>query len=189
MKMPFSKKLTTGESFPLGCADAFNALYERTYLVVFRYAFGLHGGPAEDVEDLTTETFLRAWKSRHRFRGDENAALGWLLTIARNLVIDTQRRRNRSGFEVDIERHILAEPGLSPEDQIAYQDQVKTLWRLLANLSVQQREIIVLRYLTGWSVKRIAQHLDMKENTVSVYIRRILLKLRENWPEKETSQK
>jgi RNA polymerase sigma factor (sigma-70 family) len=55
---------------------------------------------------------------------------------------------------------------------------------LLHTLSSQHREILVLRYLLNWRVKEIAEHLEMKENTVSVYIRRALKQLRQSWPEK-----
>ena len=52
----------------------------------------------------------------------------------------------------------------------------------MENLSDQNREILVLRYLLGWKVKDIGNHLELKENTVSVYIRRSLSQIRENWP-------
>ncbi|MBL8162696.1 MAG: RNA polymerase sigma factor, partial [Anaerolineae bacterium] len=76
-------------------AETFTTLYERTHLIVFRYIYALHGEPQEDVEDLWLETYAKAWRSRHRFSGGEDAALGWLLRIARNLVIDRQRQRQR----------------------------------------------------------------------------------------------
>ena len=78
---------------PLSKASDFANFYERTYLPVFRYLYGLTGGPQEDVEDLTAETFVRAWHARRSFRGDWQASLGWVMKIARNLVIDDSRRR------------------------------------------------------------------------------------------------
>ena len=64
---------------PLESAEAFSALYERNYRSVYRYLYGLRGGPAEDVEDLTADTFARAWKSRRSFAGDPHSAgTGWL---------------------------------------------------------------------------------------------------------------
>lgn len=55
---------------PLAAPSAFRKLYERNRLPVFRYVYGLTGGPQEEAEDLTAETFLRAWKARHDFQGD-----------------------------------------------------------------------------------------------------------------------
>jgi RNA polymerase sigma-70 factor (ECF subfamily) len=44
---------------------------------VFRYIYGLSGGPLQEAEDLTAETYARAWKTRQSFSGNEEAALGW----------------------------------------------------------------------------------------------------------------
>jgi RNA polymerase sigma-70 factor (ECF subfamily) len=177
----------SGQKLNLLDADRFAQLFNQTHLPVFRYIYGLHGGPQYEVEDLTAETFTRAWKARHRFVGDEDAALRWLIQIARNLVIDSSRRSKVRGTHHSIEDigiHIhLHSRDLSPEEQIANQEQYKTLWLLLKNLPYQQREMLILRYMLGWQVKQIASHLDMAENTVSVYLRRILMRLRKEWPE------
>jgi RNA polymerase sigma-70 factor (ECF subfamily) len=162
--------------------EGFQKTYQQNHLVVYRFIYGLHGGPTEDVEDLTTTTFLRAWKARHRFQGDQGAALGWLLKIARNLVIDSQRRRGRRENPVDIETQILSSKDLTPEEHVFQQEQVSILWNLLVQLPNHHREIITLRYLLGWKVKDIAKHLGKKENSISVTIRRIIKKLQTEWP-------
>lgn len=181
--MPFSNaENATQEPISLRDAESFQQCYDRCHLIVFRFIYGLHGGPTEDVEDLTAETFVRAWKSRRRFQGTEQAALGWLLKIARNLVIDTHRRQRSRGFSQDIEQHIISSDGPNPEEQTQIREQVKVLWSLLQTLPDQQREILVLRYMLGWRVQDIGEHLEMKENTVSVYIRRAIQRLRTDWP-------
>jgi RNA polymerase sigma-70 factor (ECF subfamily) len=162
--------------------EGFQKIYQQYHLAVFRYIYGLHGGPTEDVEDLTTTTFLRAWKARQRFRGDQGAALGWLLKIARNLVIDSQRRRGRRENPVNIETQIISSKDLTPEEHVFQREQVTTLWNLLLQLPNHHREIITLRYLLGWKVKAIAEHLGKNENSISVTIRRILKKLQKEWP-------
>ena len=160
----------------------FQETYQQYHLVVYRYIYGLPGGPNEDVEDLTTTTFLRAWKARYRFQGDQGAALGWLLKIARNLVIDSQRRKGRRENPVDIETQILTSKDLTPEEQVFQREQVSILWNLLTQLPNNHREIITLRYLLGWKVKDIANHLGKNENSISVTIRRIIKKLQTEWP-------
>jgi RNA polymerase sigma-70 factor (ECF subfamily) len=172
----------TQEPVSLWDAESFQQFYERLNLMVFRFIYGLHGGPTEDVEDLTAETFARAWKSRRRFQGNEQAAKGWLLKIARNLVIDTHRRQKTRGYPQDIEEHIVPSDNPNPEEQAQMREQIKVLWSLLHTLPDQQREILVLRYMLGWRVKDISVHLAMKENTVSVYIRRAIKRLRADWP-------
>lgn len=169
-------------------ADNFAHLFIKTHLQIFRYIYGLYGGPKYEVEDLTAETYIRAWKARHRFVGGEDAALRWLIQIARNLVIDTSRRKKlpvtHHSYE-DIAEHVHFKSGdLNPEEQATKQDELHILGQLLNNLPYQQREMIVLRYIMGWKVKQIASYLKMSENTVSVNIRRILNRLRKEWPDK-----
>jgi RNA polymerase sigma-70 factor (ECF subfamily) len=170
------------EYISLKGADDFQQFYNRNLMTVFRFIYGLYGGPIEEVEDLTAETFLRAWKSRHQFLGSESAGLGWLLKIARNLIIDAHRCQKRRGYPEDIEKHIVQSNLQNPEQQVMTQEQIRTLWSLLNTLSDLQREILVLRYLLGWRVQDIGNHLGVKENTVSVYISRAIKRIRREWP-------
>ena len=87
---------------PLLNPEAFSLLYDRTHTTIFRFIFGIHGGPIEQVEDLTADTYFRAWRARHRFAGDERDAICWLFTIARHLVIDTYRHKKASSAEQSI---------------------------------------------------------------------------------------
>jgi len=161
--------------------DAFTRLYEATYLIVFRYVYGLSGGPAQEAEDLTAETYARAWKTSHHFTGNERAALGWLLSIARNLAIDLARRRKAHNVDENILIELLTDPNLAPEADVITREQVEILWRMLGTLSEDAREILVLRYMLGWQVKQVATYLDMTENNVSVTIRRALKSLQREW--------
>lgn len=159
-------------------AEAFTALYERTQLIVFRYIYALHGEPQEDVEDLWLETFFKAWRSRHHFKGSEDAALGWLLKIARHLVIDKHRRKRPTVPLGDVEPFVSQLQGAStPEQRIIQQEQYQEMARLLHALPQQQREMVILRYIVGWRVNQIAEYLQMPENTVSVTLRRVIAKL------------
>ncbi len=160
----------------------FQIVYERYHLSVFRFIFGLHGGPIEDVEDLTTTTFLRAWKSRHRFQGNMDSVLGWLLKIARNLVIDQFRLRKNRAEPIYMEMHIIPANELTPEEKVCQNEQVTTLWHVLETFSRQKREIIVLRYILGWRVKAFAEYLGINENNVSVTMRRTLKRIQNEWP-------
>lgn len=71
--------------------QSFHALYSSEVLIVLRYLRASVSDLAE-AEDLCAETFLRAWESWPRFRGEAREARSWLLRIARNLLIDQHRR-------------------------------------------------------------------------------------------------
>jgi RNA polymerase sigma-70 factor (ECF subfamily) len=174
---------TTEHSLPT--AEVFTRLYEETYLIVFRYIYGLSGGPVQEAEDLTAETYTRAWKTRQHFNGDEGAALGWLLRIARNLAIDLSRRRKVRDVDESILIELLADSHPAPEHDVITREQIQILWRMLGTLAEDTREMLVLRYILGWQIKLIASHLDMNENNVSVTIRRALKRLQHDWPQSQ----
>jgi RNA polymerase sigma-70 factor (ECF subfamily) len=167
--------------------EAFGLLYEQTHLVVYRFIYGLHGDPKIDVEDLTAETFIRAWNARHRFTGDQQAALGWLLKIARHLVIDAQRRASRR-YVVALDEGDVSFENVSAEERAITKEKLEKLMSLLKTIPLEQRELLALRYILGWRVKDIAAQLDIPENTAAVKIRRTLDKLRLSWNE-EAKQK
>jgi RNA polymerase sigma-70 factor (ECF subfamily) len=173
---------------PLQDPDAFSNLYDRTYLIIFRFIYGIHGGPVEEVEDLTCDTYIRAWKSRGRFSGDDHDALCWLFTIARHLVIDAHRRRKTHQDDMTIRLDdtnfdgSIISPQVTPEEQASNREQFIHLWKVMQNLTDEKRELLVLRYMLGWRVNEIADYLHKEDNTISVNIRRCLEQIRNDWP-------
>jgi RNA polymerase sigma-70 factor (ECF subfamily) len=172
---------------PLQDPESFSALYTRTHLIIFRFIYGIHGGPIQEVEDITCDTFMKAWKGRKYFSGDDQDAARWLFTIARNLVIDAYRKSKTQRHEiVDSLDEINYDPvsistnGTPEEITIDHEDYQK-LWVLFQKLPFERREMLVLRYMCGWHVKDIATYLEMEENTVSVYIHRSLDRIRLDW--------
>jgi RNA polymerase sigma-70 factor (ECF subfamily) len=157
---------------------AFSEMYERNRTSIFRYIYSVMGGPADDAEDLTAETFIRAWKARHSFEGDLDAAIGWLIGIAKRLSIDDYRRKAVRKTS-SLHPNIRAES--TTEEEILILQQKQELLHLLKELPDDQREILVLRYMLGWKVNQIAVHMGLSENNVSVIIHRTLADMREQW--------
>ena len=158
---------------------SFRALYELNRLPVFRYVYALTGGSQDDAEDLTAETFLRAWKARYQFHGEMDSAISWLIRIAKRLVIDDYRRTVRAtrNLAADLDTES------TPEQTTIQDEHEKILFGLVADLPDEQREIVVLRHMLGWRVNDIAQYLGVSENKISVNLHRTLSKLREKWTE------
>ncbi len=175
---------------PLASPEAFSAVYEQNYLAVFRYLYGLCGGPQEDIEDLTAETFAHAWKARHTFRGKPKTATGWLLSIARHLVIDTYRRNQvriqpQETLPEDPAPEETARWKPTPENLVIADEQRWMLLAMLQTLPDEPREMLVLRYLLNWRVRQIAEYLGIPENTATVTIRRALERLQRQWPQEK----
>lgn len=168
---------------PIASSAEFQTAYEHNRLAVFRYIYSLTGGPQAEAEDLTAETFLRAWKARHRYHGEPDRVIGWLIQIAKRLVIDDYRRTQRAAQR----QPPTPQQVETPEAIALLNEQSRKLIELLATLPAEQREILTLRYSLSWPVKDIAVHMEMTESNVSVTIHRTLAKLRQQWsPEGES---
>lgn len=179
----------SAQETPLIFPPAFEKVYQKNYLSVYRYIFALTAGSNQQAEDLTAETFLRAWKNRTTYHGKLDSAIAWIMRIARNQVIDAYRRDKTSTdskqSELDEKQNLEAAHVSSPERTVLLNERQKFLLELLEELPPDQREMLVLRYLLNWKIRRIAQYLDMPANTISVYIRRALEKLRVLWLDQE----
>jgi RNA polymerase sigma-70 factor, ECF subfamily len=163
--------------YPLVDPAAFAAFYEQAHPAVFRYVYMLHGGPPGDVEDITAEVFARAWARRQRFAGSAEAALGWVVTIARRLVID-QQRRQRHRHTSALDEAMPADHAGGPEQHAILRERERLALDLLARVSLEQRDLLILRYFLDWRVRDIARHLGRSEGAVSVSIHRALRALR-----------
>ena len=80
---------------------------------------------------------------------------------------------------------VLADSNLAPEMDVITREQITILWGLLGTLPENVREMIVLRYLLGWQIKKVALHLGLSENNVSVSIRRTIKSLQRDWPQSQ----
>ncbi|HEY1015518.1 MAG TPA: sigma-70 family RNA polymerase sigma factor [Herpetosiphonaceae bacterium] len=157
----------------------FALFYEQTHAVVFRYAYMLHGGGHADVEDCAAEAYARAWRHRHKFSGDQEAALGWIITIARRIVID-QQRRQRSFWAASAKQQPAT--AASPEQEALLREREQLALDLLAQVPLAQRDLLIMRYFLGWRVQAIASHLGRSEGAVSVSLHRALRALQARHP-------
>lgn len=162
--------------------DAGFAVLMRTYAtVVYSVALRTTGGPA-DAEDLSSETFLRAYRA---LRGYDHVRLAvlvprpWLLSIVintrRNQVRDAARRPRAAGDELP-ERPAA---GPSVEDQAQNSALADELGPLLEQLPDAQRAAVVLRHVVDLPVGEVATILGCPTGTAKSHISRGLHRLRE----------
>ena len=117
------------------------------------YRFCLRLTSADEAADLTQETFLRAWRSLSRFRG-ESEARTWLLGIARNTVADHIRRnarRRRLRVVTPMDPHDLRNHPAAGDD-----GEGRATAALLDELAEDRREAFVLTQLIGLSYDEAA---------------------------------
>lgn len=158
----FSRKQNKQSSVSSSMANKqtrYEALVLALHADIFRYAFWLVKDKAV-AEDIVQETFLRAWKSLDSLK-DEKAAKSWLITILRR---ENARRFERKQFDlVDIDDvSVMDDDALSNEVQIEHRE----LREIMASLSEEYREPLMLQIIFGYSGDEIAKQLDLNKNTV-----------------------
>ena len=131
----------------------------------------MSGDPVE-AEDLTQETFVRAYRA---LRGYERTRIldlslrGWLWTIALNLGRNHLRDRARRPQPIDHDEPQTVDP--EPPDTAAWD-------RRLGALTRPQRDAVVLRHIAGLGISEIAEATGRPDGTVKADIHRGLAKLR-----------
>jgi RNA polymerase sigma-70 factor (ECF subfamily) len=130
------------------------------------------------AEDLTSQTFEKAWRARHRYRRDLAAFATWLLAIARNVAID-HRRSHREHAPLDDAAEIPAAG--TPEDTQAHASDRERLATLIASLPERDRELLALKYGAGATNRAIAELTGLSESNVGTIIHRAVQTLRRDW--------
>ena len=147
---------------PGGSHSAVEQLYLTYRQDVYRYLCSLtHSAP--DAEDLLSETFLRALKRLPFFRGDCSAKT-WLFGIARNVWLESLRKRRPTLDLDDLIDWYLQDALIADTDARAMLDRVRAL---LAQKDERSRRVVYLR-AEGYSYAEIAQKLAVSENSARV---------------------
>lgn len=135
-----------------GHGDGFDRLYRNHAGAITAFA---RSRGATDPEGICNETFLRAFRSIGDFEGGEAEFRRWIFSICRNQLIDAHRRRERRPVEV------LADP---PDVGVAGAEEVALLRlggeevrRILAPLTDEQREVVLLRLIAELSLAETAE--------------------------------
>jgi RNA polymerase sigma-70 factor, ECF subfamily len=141
-------------------------LYSDHAGVLLAYVNRLLGGDAAKAEDVVQETLLRAWRHPEAVgpqRESVGSVRGWLLTVARNIVIDQQRARSSRPAESFGLDQAATLPVIAPFDQVLVALEVADA---LQALSAEHRAVIVELYYRDSTVAEAAQRLGVPEGTV-----------------------
>jgi RNA polymerase sigma-70 factor (ECF subfamily) len=170
-----------------GDMAAFEELVNRYREKVYALAYGMARNES-DAQDIRQETFVHAWHSINRFRG-QSAFYTWLYRITTNLVIDMARKRSRSQT-VPLETPEGAKPieaqmadapkGRLPSDEAQRSDLRVAIDRAMAELSPEHRAVVLLKDFEGMEYKDIAKVVGCSIGTVMsrlFYARRHLQRL------------
>ncbi len=169
------------EQYSDGDVEALSALVEKYRRPLFGFILNMTEGQG-DADEIFQETWFRAIRKLDSYR--QKNFMGWLVRIARNLVIDRYRRK-RPTVRLDMTRDDgstpvleLVDPAPGPTDQAVTEDDVGAVKHAVDTLPVEQKEVFVMRMQSGLSFKEIAKAQGVSINTALARMQYALSKLR-----------
>jgi len=132
----------------------------------------------DEAEDAVQEIFIDVWKNAARFDETQSSETTFVAMIARRRLIDRLRKTNRQP-NVDSLDDILAEPASVTNLDMQVGVEAKEAAAAMKNLRPEQRQILHLSIVQGYSHQEIADALDMPLGTVKTHARRGLIQVRE----------
>ena len=155
----------------------FSALYEAHLKDVYSYAY-YRVGNHHDAEDLTTQTFLQAY--RHFERAQRESAgrplRPWLIRIAHNLAANHFRNRSRRP-QTHIDDTTMLSALHTTEDLVEGRDELKRILDGVDELSGDRREAVIMRFALGMDNREIARALGRTDGATKVLLHRAVKQL------------
>jgi RNA polymerase sigma factor (sigma-70 family) len=158
-----------------GCAVSFERIYRQLAGQVASY---LRWHRASDPDGLTNDVFVQVHRNLAKFEGDDSSFRSWLFTIAHHRMIDDRRRTSRQP-RINGEPPVDEGVGCGDVEEDAFailaHDEVQSL---VAVLSPDQRDVVLLRIVADLSVEQVAGLLGKGEGAVKALQHRALAALR-----------
>jgi RNA polymerase sigma-70 factor, ECF subfamily len=153
------------------------ALYDRYHVLAFSLALRVvrDRGRAEDV---VQDAFLSVWRKGASYTMGRGSVKTWLTSIVRNRAIDLVRARRESDADDDAVLQALRDPRPSVVEQVTAALDRDTVRAVIGELSIEQRQAIVMAYFEGRSHSEIAEVTGLPLGTVKSRIRLAMHRLR-----------
>jgi RNA polymerase sigma-70 factor, ECF subfamily len=146
-------------------AELFDAFGPRVKAFMMR-----KGATAEQAEDLVQETMIAVWTKAALYVPERGGVATWIFTIARNLRIDRLRREKSSQF-TDIDDYDAESEDMAPDDALSRFQEDSHVARALAQIPLEQRELLIMSYVEDLPQSEIAQRLKIPLGTVKSRMR------------------
>ena len=162
--------IEAAQSDPARFADLYENHFERVYAYIVRRV-----GNRAETEDLTAEVFHQALANLKRFEWRGIPFAAWLFRIAANLISDRWHRAGREQLADDPKQ---VESAAASPAELEDVECRATIFRLVDTLPVEQRRVVVLRFVEQKSIKEVAREIRKTEGAVKQLQFRALSSLR-----------
>ena len=160
------------ERIQSGDKQALNILIEQYYQLIFGYYYKATSGDYHQSKDLTQEVFIKMVSSIGKYK-NKTEFKNWLFTIASNHLKNYWRGVNRQPVYCELKEEVK-----SSENNIEQGMEESEIRSALNSLPKEQKEVIILRYYSGFQIKEIAKITKSKESTVKMRIKYAIQKLK-----------
>ncbi|WP_245599871.1 RNA polymerase sigma factor [Paenibacillus harenae] len=145
------------------CSETWEALYRFVYYKVQN---------REEAEDITQETYAKAYSYLQKGKIAPNKYSAFLKTVAQNVLRDLWRKKKRRGTAVDLDA--INPKDYAMDDPAESSAQRHVIESALTQLTMEQRTVIELRIIKGYSVADTAKLMNKQETAVRVMQHRAL---------------
>ncbi len=156
--------------------SVFDDLYKNYHQDVFQFLFYMVRN-RELAEDLMQEVYIRVLKSYEKFEG-KSSEKTWLFSIARNVAIDSFRKdkgwKQKLIEKFDWSQQQVKDDHPLPEEIALQNEDVQMIYRCLESCTVDQRLVIIMRYIQDMSIAETAESLGWTESKVKTTQHRAL---------------
>ncbi len=160
--------------------SVFQDLYEKYHQEVFQFLFYMVKN-RETAEDLMQEVYIKVLHSYERFEG-KSSEKTWLYSIARNTAIDHFRKQKtwmqRVLYNFDWSRDTIKDSQPLPEEIAVLNDNMRTIFASLDHCTVDQRMVLILRFVQSLSIVETAEVLGWTASKVKTTQHRALKMVR-----------
>ena len=143
---------------------------------LYRFFYRSLGNHA-DAQDLTQKTFIRIYKAASRYRPSAKFS-SWLFTIARNLLIDEVKRKQKAQT-IEFQEELTSVTSLSLDGKSVVDEWKEIFQHVLQGTPEKQRTALLLRVQQEWSYLEIANLMEVSEQLVKTWIHRARQKLKD----------
>lgn len=165
-----------------GDASAFGELYERYRDAIYRFCLA-RTGTSHDAEDLTGDVFVKALQSIDRYQERGLPFAAFLYRIARNAAIDRARTLKQPLSVDGLVKEPASKQNVEGEAASAVEKSILTV--ALTKLKSEHRDVVVMRFIEGYSALEVANVLGKTEGAIRTLQHRALERLRREFDEAE----
>ncbi|HTX86602.1 MAG TPA: RNA polymerase sigma factor [Candidatus Nanoarchaeia archaeon] len=170
-----------------GDHEAFGIIYNAYFSQIYRYVY-FRVRDKSAAEDIVQSVFLKVFAKLPSYEERARPPLAYLFTVARNKIIDHWRKNKPIELAGDNDFNGIPDPAETAEETVSRAVAMEKISRALEDISADQREVIILKFLNELSYREIAEISGKNETAVRKLASRGLKKLRQYFKQKNIQE-